>query len=126
VIEFQFYAATWATICSVQKTVRVPSTFDQEHESVFSRLGTSTSTLADIKLAPNPAKETLQITLQEWRAQTLELTIYNHLSQIVMQQPIQHIIGKTHQLDLPVLASGIHFVQISDGEKVVTRKLLIK
>ncbi len=130
VVEVQFFSASWSSICSEQKTL-VVSNIDSDDNSTPSFLigndPTATIRNKPIKfdLYPNPAKEKIWVNLSNWGDQMVELKIVNHLAQVVAQYSIQHQEGMVHPVDVPNLGNGLHFVQISNGTQILTKKLFI-
>lgn len=83
--------------------------------------GTINSNNEDLKiqLYPNPAVEEIFIDGIEDNA---ELTIMNELGKTVYNNTI----NKFNRIDISALMEGIYMVKIKEGDKTVTRKLVVK
>jgi len=129
IVEVQFYSAGWAFICSDQIDATVLSTIAGDTDASFFRLGATESTLptqaANLRLYPNPAKETVSLNLSNWKKEKLDVTIYNHLAQEVLQTQILSEAAAVHQLAIATLPNGLYIVKVSDGEQVISKKLFV-
>lgn len=79
----------------------------------------STSNIATILLAPNPAKTELNVTA-DFHFQ--KVNIFDALGNLALSQDVNGEY-KT-MLDLNKLNAGIYFLQVIDGSKIVTRKFI--
>jgi hypothetical protein len=79
----------------------------------------SASTSSNMLLAPNPVKSELSLTA-DFHFQ--KVRVFDALGNVSLIQEVNGVDKVT--LDLYHLNSGIYFVQITDGNKVVTRKFI--
>ncbi|MEL7020032.1 MAG: DUF4465 domain-containing protein [Bacteroidota bacterium] len=75
--------------------------------------------LSQIQIAPNPAREYIQVTHP---FQTGTLAIYDSGGQLVHQQFVS---SKKMQIPIAYLPKGIYFIQTSDGNKSVGERFVI-
>ncbi len=71
---------------------------------------------------PNPVKQGA-LTIKTFTTEEKEVTIYNVLGKKVFSQKFS---GYTKQLDLTQIHSGIYIMKVLEGDKVATKKLVIK
>ena len=71
---------------------------------------------------PNPVRQGT-LTIKTFTAKEKEITIYNVLGKKVFTQKFS---GLTKQLDLTQINSGIYIMKVLEGDKVATKKLVIK
>ena len=76
-------------------------------------------------LYPNPAQQSFWLNLNNWESQSLRVTIFNHLSQPVLQEQIQHRQGEQQEIKLPSIENGIYFIQVTNGIHTATEKLSV-
>ncbi len=81
--------------------------------------GTTIGT-SEVKLYPNPAFEGVVHILTKANADK-QITVYDVFGEIVLTAKIN---GKT--LDISRLVSGVYVLQINEGQKTMTRKLVVK
>ncbi len=75
---------------------------------------------SEVKLYPNPAFEGVVHILTKANADK-QVSVYDVFGEIVLTDKIA---GKT--LDISRLVSGVYVLQINEGEKTMTRKLVVK
>jgi hypothetical protein len=68
-----------------------------------------------VHLYPNPAKEVLNINFLTPNTETLHLTVYNALGQIVLQKTTSST-RQQHQLNISNLAAGVLFLEIQTDD----------
>ena len=128
IVEVQFYSASWNFICSEQIDAIVASAVTEEADASFFRKSATSSLptkAATLNLFPNPAKETVSLNLSNWKKEKLEVTIYNHLAQEVLQTQVLNSKASVHQLAIATLPNGLYILKVSDGEQVLSKKLFI-
>ncbi len=87
----------------------------------------ATSTLAEVSLYPNPASDEVQIDLNNFNQEDLNLTLINNLGQVVYQQHLQQVETTLHTVQVSDLAPGLYFVRMerSSGE-VISKRLIVE
>jgi hypothetical protein len=78
--------------------------------------------IAEFTVFPNPVNEG-KITITTFNSNEKMVTIYNVLGKEVFNQKIT---GIKEQLNISHISSGIYIVKVLDGDKVATKKLVIK
>mgnify|MGYP003684114715 FL=1 len=71
---------------------------------------------------PNPVKQG-SLTIKTYTTKEKEITIYNVLGKMVFTQKFSEL---TKRLDLTQISSGIYIMKVLEGDKVATKKLVIK
>lgn len=84
-------------------------------------------TLEELNLFPNPASGNVTLSFGVEETTDLEINLYNMFGQQVKSVSSQTFNAGSHTLDINTtnIANGMYFVNISDGNAVVTRKLTI-
>lgn len=80
----------------------------------------TTQEISEVKLYPNPAFEGMVHILTKANADK-HITVYDVFGEVVLTDKI---IGKT--LDISRLAPGVYVLQVNEGQKTLTRKLVVK
>ncbi|HZJ19051.1 MAG TPA: T9SS type A sorting domain-containing protein [Pricia sp.] len=79
-----------------------------------------TNMISEVKLYPNPALEGVVHILTKANVDK-RITVYDVFGEVVLTDKIT---GKT--LDISRLVSGVYVLQINEGQKTMTRKLVVK
>lgn len=76
---------------------------------------------------PNPAQNTFMLNYSVNTATTLQFTVHNLLGEII-QTSTKSVKSGTHteKMDLSAHPKGIYFVEMSDGSKMQTRKIILE
>lgn len=82
-------------------------------------LSNNESTIAGLKIYPNPAKNTLFVTSNSFTTKTVEL--YNVLGKLALKTKATNT-----PINLSGLTSGIYIVKVTEDGKTATRKLVIE
>lgn len=80
----------------------------------------NTQEISELKLYPNPAFEGVVHILTKANIDK-RITVYDVFGEVVLTDKIT---GKT--LDISRLAPGVYVLQINEGQKTMTRKLVVK
>ncbi len=80
----------------------------------------TTNDISEVKLYPNPASGGIVNILTKANADK-RITVYDVFGEVVLTDKIT---GKT--LDISRLVSGVYVLQINEGQKTMTRKLVVK
>lgn len=76
--------------------------------------------IQEFKLFPNPVTtNTLYITTKDNAVK--DIVVYNVFGEMVLKQKL-----KTKELDVSKLISGIYIMQVTENDKTITRKLVVK
>jgi hypothetical protein len=80
--------------------------------------------MPDLEIYPNPGKGLFNIRIisSEKGIQTIKLT--NILGEIILEEAIRNNDSKIYQLNLENMPDGVYFLIVSDGERMVTRKIV--
>lgn len=85
-------------------------------------LGVEKNNILGFTAYPNPVKNG-RLTVTTSSVDSKEVTIYNVLGKRVFTQKFT---GNTKQLDISNINSGIYIMKVIEGEKIATKKLVIK
>jgi autotransporter-associated beta strand protein len=79
-----------------------------------------------VTLYPNPVKgSTIQLQLSNLEKGNYSVTLFNQLGQQVMSKTINHNGGSSNQtIEIGTLASGVYELRLSNGQTVITQKLI--
>ncbi len=78
------------------------------------------SEILDFKLFPNPvSNNTVYITTKDNAKK--DIVVYNIFGEIVLKQKLLN-----KQLDITKLVSGMYLMQVTENNKTITRKLVVK
>lgn len=81
----------------------------------------------DLRLFPNPANEQVQISFFSRESRMVELSVYNSLGQLHIQQNVTPRQDRTElALDVSAYAPGVYLVQVRQGYFVVSERLVIE
>ena len=89
----------------------------QEHLDFHKR---TTTEITEVKLYPNPAFGGVVNVITNANADK-RITVYDVFGEVVLTDKIS---GKT--LDISRLVSGVYVLQVNEGQKTMTRKLVVK
>lgn len=78
-----------------------------------------------LELAPNPAKDQVLISYSFVDQSNLQLQVTNSIGQVVHQQTAPRGQRVNLVLDVQSYPNGVYFLQFNDGEKQVTRRLVV-
>lgn len=83
----------------------------------------------ELSVFPNPSAGELNLRLgQDWIGQPMEITIFNSVGKVVMNENIDQVNFDTHSLSLDHVASGVYFLHVrgqngmSKTERIVINK----
>lgn len=84
--------------------------------------------VSNLELFPNPAQTDLQIRMNLTEQITLDLRLLNALGQVVLNERLGNLpIGNyTHQLYVSRLPAGIYELQLQQGDRIATEKIVVE
>lgn len=80
---------------------------------------------AAISVFPNPTSDNTNIQFNFEDASDLTIRLTNTLGQTVKSALVKNALQGTHTMNVSDLAAGIYMLQITDGERVATRSLVV-
>ena len=86
---------------------------------------TEGETTKDFQVFPNPASDRVNIQLQEFEGEQVELRIYNQSGQLVLQKQWLELYESTPSIQLADWLPGIYMVEVKSAQYQQTRKLVI-
>lgn len=76
---------------------------------------------------PNPSKGKFEITFSAENSEDISIRIYNNIGQAVINEDLKKFHGEyRRQFDLSEAGSGIYMVEISSGDRKVSKKMVIQ
>lgn len=89
-----------------------------------STTGLNNFTLNDVELYPNPANEYVTLNVIGSISQNAVYSIYGaEDGRILRQEPLT---SNQERLNVSTLAQGVYFVRITDGDRIVVKKLIVQ
>ena len=81
----------------------------------------------DFRIYPNPMRDLATVSFSLDRPETISLTVYNALGEIIHQIKTTAYAPGNHNILLAseVVGEGLFFVEMNLGEKRITRKLIV-
>ena len=79
-----------------------------------------------ISIYPNPASNSTNVIYDFDKANDLRIDLMNNLGQQISSELLSGAQNGTHQLGLANLATGIYFIQITNGEQTMVEKLFVE
>jgi hypothetical protein len=78
-----------------------------------------------IQISPNPTNAGATLNLDNSRPGRYSLSLYNAVGQKIQQENLDLVQGvQSHWIDLSEQPKGIYFLQLSNGQQLLTRKIL--
>lgn len=106
---YSLFLITFCIILSAQDVTVKDSIISQD-----------SSEIQEFKLFPNPVSQnTLYITTKDNAIK--DIIVYNVFGEMVLKKQI-----KTTELDVSKLISGMYLMQVTENNKTITRKLVVK
>ena len=83
-----------------------------------------TSLGQNIKIYPNPTKGVFDFTLKDIALKDLHVQIFSANGKLMYQKRIKEESTKSFQVDISHAPIGIYFFKLTDGQRVLTRKII--
>jgi len=79
-----------------------------------------------IQLTPNPTKDKFTLNLDLNQVTDLQIKIMAYTGKILLEESLKEVIGEfSKKYDLTLFPEGIYFIEVSNNEKSITKKLLL-
>ena len=86
-------------------------------------------TIADVEdfgIFPNPAQETINVSLKGYEGKNIEIQVVNQFGARVQSVRLNNVTDSTHQLELNTVQNGIYSLWIfTDGRRPVSKKMIV-
>lgn len=86
-------------------------------------------TIADVEdfgIFPNPAQETVNVSLKGYEGKDIEIQVVNQFGSKVQSVRLNNVTDATHQLELNTVQNGIYSLWIfTDGRRPVSKKMIV-
>ncbi len=86
-------------------------------------------TIADVEdfgIFPNPAQETVNVSLKGYEGKDIEIQVVNQFGAKVQSVRLNNVTDSTHQLELNTVQNGIYSLWIfTDGRRPVSKKMIV-
>ena len=76
----------------------------------------------DVALFPNPTQDEVSIQFKQVIQEDIEIVLYNQFGQQLLRKLNDQ---QSLRLDVSALVSGVYFVTLKQGEKLLSKKLII-
>jgi hypothetical protein len=97
----------------------------QQTENLISTGNDALITSDGFNIYPNPARNTFFIELPKKPTVPTEITLYNHLAEIVTETEIHWLGDKLIRISSHALANGIYLVKINSENSTIVKKIII-
>jgi hypothetical protein len=98
-------------------TYRLKTVF-KDGNTVYSETKTlNYNKLGNIQVFPNPTVDFIDINLESYIGKAVQMTIYNHLGQIVLNENIETVAKRTHHMELNNMPSGNYILRVTSPER---------
>ena len=74
---------------------------------------------------PNPGKDIVNLKFKQPQSNLITVNAYNIQGKLVLSSNLQ-LLNNSSKLDVSELTTGLYFLKILDGERSITKKLMIK
>jgi hypothetical protein len=81
--------------------------------------------IEDIKIYPNPVKNTINIDFGNMQVNNLKIKIYNILGETILTTEKKGLVSKNILINIPHNSSGIYYIDIQTQDEIITRKISI-
>ena len=78
-----------------------------------------------ITIAPNPARDFIDIHFKLEQSADIDVKIYNAMGQAILSQKMTSVLRGVEKLDVSQLGTGMYIVSMTDGTKQTNKKLVI-
>ena len=79
----------------------------------------------EISIFPNPTPAAINLRINNSRAGRYTLDLFNAMGQKLQSQNVNLVQGiQTHRIDLTDQPQGVYFLQISDGQQILSKRIL--
>ena len=84
-------------------------------------------TINNLDVYPNPSRDIFNVTFTSEDVQNLEVRIINVIGEVVYTENLNEFVGEyTKQVDLATYTKGVYFLEITTGNGVVNKKLILQ
>ncbi|MEL7531430.1 MAG: T9SS type A sorting domain-containing protein, partial [Bacteroidota bacterium] len=88
---------------------------------------TSSTISPELSLAPNPAKDMVNLRFKQKEASNVQISVMNAMGQTVLKEQFDGQAGENqYEINISEIASGAYFVVINDGIRTQSKRLLIQ
>lgn len=96
-------------------------------ECLGGSVGVKSNSVLDnnVTLYPNPSNGMVSLIATLPNAQTLDVSIYNSLGQLMNSSKYSGVSSNVYNLDMNAYSNGVYFVTINNGEEKIVKRLII-
>lgn len=128
--RIKFHTASTYTVTMMASNVAGSATVTNVvtvNQCQASYVGIATNSLSDknITLSPNPSSGIVTISAGKESTQNLDVTVYDYLGQFITAARSRDSSSGSYSLDLGNYANGVYFVEISNGQEKVVKRLIL-
>ena len=80
---------------------------------------------SNITIMPNPSNGQFSLIFTLSKVQDLNINVYNAVGQRISAERLENVTHQMADMDLSSKSDGIYFIEISNGEERVTKKIII-
>jgi hypothetical protein len=82
--------------------------------------------IIDVQVYPNPANRYINIEIRTAIPEVITLEIYDMLGSTVFKEQSEKTAGWQKQIDFSEASKGVYFVKVTNGNKVLNRKVVLQ
>jgi len=87
--------------------------------------GESDITVNDITVYPNPSSGVFNVEINSLNISDIKISIYNLLGSVVFENNFDNSFNFNEAIDLSSVESGVYLMNVTIGNKKVTKKIII-
>ena len=123
IIKVKVYYLDWNFVCAIEESVEIVATLIVPNTAITFQ-PTTTAAISNFSIAPNPAKDFIQLGLIDFMDEEVEVVIYNVLGEIAFKQYFNQLTQAQLRINTQDFNSGLHIVAISHNGQVTSKKFM--
>ena len=85
------------------------------------------TTINNLDVYPNPTNDIFNVSFVSEEIQTLQLRVLNIVGEVVYTENLEQFVGEyTKQISIGNNAKGVYFLEITDNQGTINKKIIIK
>ena len=85
------------------------------------------TTINNLDVYPNPTDDVFNVSFVSEEIQTLSIRILNIVGEVVYTENLEHFVGEyTKQISIGDNSRGVYFLEITDNQGTINKKLILQ
>ena len=85
------------------------------------------TTINNLDVYPNPTNDIFNVSLVSEEIQTLQLRVLNIVGEVVYTENLEQFVGEyTKQISIGNNARGVYFLEITDNQGTINKKIIVQ